>query len=963
MDLHVPGTVTEGDEEDEKDERSPARPSLAARGSGSPSIRLSGILPTSPSRSFSRQFSPTSAKTSVKTLGTSSASLGAAADGNKTPSTPQGNTLSGSTLLAFRRHRGSATSRVRGSLASLASGKIRWDVEHSRQGGADGQACDGADASAWGLLKSKTVPCCKSLNKNRFFQGAMFAALLLALFLPDLWVILDRPDNSDSDIVLTVVAVMFLFELTVQSVGMYRTYVRSFFFYMDVLGLVSLMLDLSYLPIMSWLGGGDGESGSGNAVVLRAARIAKLGARAGRFARLVKLLRFLPGMQDQGASAGAAKRLSARLVTSLSTRVSCLIIVMVILMPLFSMWTFPEVDWSMRAWLDRLETALLQSPDRLTRQLGRFEQFYESLSYYPFRVAAKAGANISADVSAILPWSSRRSAPNRPTNIMRFESDHFECEFNFQRPHQIDSIMSLCLLLVIMFLMVGFSCMLSNSVSVIVLAPLEYLLVQIRQTAAKIFQSVTDMNHNNKQEDDDAEDEEEGEVEVEPTNLLQKEIALLDKVVLKLSTLNETPNEREKQKTDGFQGLSDHDRAMISGLYGGARTADAADEDEDDVDAEEDFEYLVETQRTMVENAGLTLDLLNSWNLNPLELDKARNRAAAMFFVGPHNHGIVFDQVDMSNFLDMAELGYVKTNPYHNWFHAIDVTHCVYRFLQMCSTEEYLSNVERFALLLSAICHDIGHPGVNNGFLIETSHDLALRYNDRSPLENMHCAKLFELASNSKCNVLGVLSRTQFKEMRKVSIEAILHTDNAQHFAMIKEIKVCNEVDSEVFEQSRQLFREDPFDYPTAEVIDVFRQQDTRRLLANVMLHMADISNSIKPFRICRIWAAQVLEEFFAQGDAEKKLGIPVQALNDRGKVNRAFSQVGFIEFLVSPLLFAVVEVLPPMEPHLETMMQNVLNWQQIWLTETKPPPSPQERSSFDDRVKKLQRRLLDRQS
>ena len=77
----------------------------------------------------------------------------------------------------------------------------------------------------------------------------------------------------------------------------------------------------------------------------------------------------------------------------------------------------------------------------------------------------------------------------------------------------------------------------------------------------------------------------------------------------------------------------------------------------------------------------------------------------------------------------------------------------------------------------------------------------------------------------------------------------------------------------------------------------------------NLMLHVADISNSMKPFRICRIWAWQVLEEFFNQGDQEKKLGVPVQALNDRDKVNRAFSQVGFIEFLVSPLIFVVIKV------------------------------------------------------
>ncbi|CAJ1415824.1 unnamed protein product, partial [Effrenium voratum] len=65
-----------------------------------------------------------------------------------------------------------------------------------------------------------------------YFQLAMFVALLLALFLPDLWVIADRPHNDDLDVLLTLVGVLFIFELLVQSVGMPKSYLYSFFFWM-----------------------------------------------------------------------------------------------------------------------------------------------------------------------------------------------------------------------------------------------------------------------------------------------------------------------------------------------------------------------------------------------------------------------------------------------------------------------------------------------------------------------------------------------------------------------------------------------------------------------------------------------------------------------------------------------------------------------------------------------------------
>lgn len=67
--------------------------------------------------------------------------------------------------------------------------------------------------------------------------------------------------------------------------------------------------------------------------------------------------------------------------------------------------------------------------------------------------------------------------------------------------------------------------------------------------------------------------------------------------------------------------------------------------------------------------------------------------------------------------------------------------------------------------------------------------DLALRYNDKSPLENMHSAKMFELLGTPKCNVFGVLSRPQFFEARKVCIEALLAS--AQHSASHGRARAC----------------------------------------------------------------------------------------------------------------------------------------------------------------------------
>merc|ERR1719284_1165242 len=99
---------------------------------------------------------------------------------------------------------------------------------------------------------------------------------------------------------------------------------------------------------------------------------------------------------------------------------------------------------------------------------------------------------------------------------------------------------------------------------------------------------------------------------------------------------------------------------------------------------------------------------------------------------------------------------------------------------------EFFSELEQFSLLVAASAHDLGHPGVNNGFLLEVGHELALQYNDQSPLENMHCAKLYTIVGVPTTNVFAKLSQAQYKESRKLCIESILHTDITFHQTMVR---------------------------------------------------------------------------------------------------------------------------------------------------------------------------------
>jgi len=474
---------------------------------------------------------------------------------------------------------------------------------------------------------------------------------------------------------------------------------------------------------------------------------------------------------------------------------------------------------------------------------------------------------------------------------------------------------------------------------------------------SKIFKSVNSMaaqckGHNEQRELDD-----EGE------NVSSNETELLQKVIEKLAALSAITMKTSPIDAETLEQLGENDRAVLQGFHAdqlptiqvrGSSNVDPHAEIDEDHAAE-----LVSTLEMHLEEAGVAWSVVESWDFDALEIEEQQRHMVCLscliFHLGANYSSK--QQQRLVSYIEAAACGYSSPTkvPYHNWYHAVDVTHCVFRLMTQCGTERFLSSHERFALVVAAVCHDIGHPGRNNPFLVETAHELAIRYNDHSPLENMHCAKLFEIVNQPKTQVFGFLDRSQYREVRQSCIDAILHTDNIHHFPMVKELQMLYEVNSDYFDTALQMHQNNPLDNPPKEICELFMEADKRKLMRNLLLHFSDISNPWKPFYICKKWAWLIVDEFFFQGDKEKELGITVQPLNDRDKVSRPYSQVGFIEFFVAPFTFATVRLLPPLVPCTDQLMSNLNQWCEEWVSTTTPPPLQEEIAKLQDRVAKLE--------
>lgn len=64
---------------------------------------------------------------------------------------------------------------------------------------------------------------------------------------------------------------------------------------------------------------------------------------------------------------------------------------------------------------------------------------------------------------------------------------------------------------------------------------------------------------------------------------------------------------------------------------------------------------------------------------------------------------------------------------------------------------------------------------------INARTELALRYNDISPLENHHCSVAFNILEDSTANIFRSFTADVYKSVREGIIRCILATDMARH--------------------------------------------------------------------------------------------------------------------------------------------------------------------------------------
>ncbi|KAF4518051.1 hypothetical protein B566_EDAN009001 [Ephemera danica] len=279
-------------------------------------------------------------------------------------------------------------------------------------------------------------------------------------------------------------------------------------------------------------------------------------------------------------------------------------------------------------------------------------------------------------------------------------------------------------------------------------------------------------------------------------------------------------------------------------------------------------------------------------------------------------------------FMMTLEEHYLKDIPYHNSLHAADVTQSTNVLLNSPALESVFTPLEIVAAIFAAAIHDVDHPGLTNQFLINSSSELALMYNDESVLENHHLAVAFKLLQNEDCDIFVNLGKKQRQTLRKMVIDMVLATDMSKHMSLLADLKTMVETKK----------------VAGSGVLLLDNYTDRIQVLQN-LVHCADLSNPTKPLKLYRRWVDRIMEEFFLQGDKEREQNMDISPMCDRHSATIEKSQVGFIDYIVHPLWETWADLVhPDAQDILDTLEEN-RDWYQGMI-----PPSPPASATVDMR-------------
>ncbi|KAL7988567.1 hypothetical protein Chor_007486 [Crotalus horridus] len=258
-------------------------------------------------------------------------------------------------------------------------------------------------------------------------------------------------------------------------------------------------------------------------------------------------------------------------------------------------------------------------------------------------------------------------------------------------------------------------------------------------------------------------------------------------------------------------------------------------------------------------------------------------------------------------FVFSVSKGYRKIT-YHNWRHGFNTG----------KLKQYYTDLEAFAMVTAALCHDIDHRGTNNLYQMKSQNPLA-KLHGSSILERHHLEFGKFLLSEESLNIYQNLNRRQYEHVNHLMEIAIIATDLALYFKKRTMFQKIVEESKNYQDQKKWV------EYLSLE-------STKKEIIMAMMMTACDLSAIAKPWEIQSKVALFVAAEFWEQGDLEISVlqQQPIPMMDRRKAAELPKLQVGFIDFVCTFVYKEFSQFHPEILPMYERLLNNRKEWKAL---------------------------------
>ena len=216
---------------------------------------------------------------------------------------------------------------------------------------------------------------------------------------------------------------------------------------------------------------------------------------------------------------------------------------------------------------------------------------------------------------------------------------------------------------------------------------------------------------------------------------------------------------------------------------------------------------------------------------------------------------------------------------------AVKSAHFIFYAIMSTELGEMLSYIEKFALIIAALCHNIGHNDENEGDQMRIA--LSILFRNQAPLEVYHCEQTVALITKEDSCIIDHLTSNERNNFFQILFDIILGTDPAKHFSLIQSA-IC-----------------------LVRPLNLFNK--------NVSSHRFTLMKLL-------IKASDVYESFQSlEKAAESNTSILNPILSKRNRLNN----IGFALFISRPIMSILVDILPLIKPYLDSIEKSINQWKE----------------------------------